>query len=97
MSEENTATQSNSIDDFKISIPMDGYDIEVTIGAGAIKRELQRLEERKTEEIAENGLIDEDLSRFTKVKAEPTLEKWRELADETSDTRETSSTKETNV
>ena len=71
----------DTVDQFSVNIPLDGYSVEVTILAAHLKRELQRAEISADREYIEEGPSSLDLSRFVSVSATPTDEKWKELAD----------------
>lgn len=62
-------------------LDIDGYEVTVTIQEDAIEGKLEWAEENRTEEINWDGLSFLDLSRFATVEAEPTDEKWKELAE----------------
>ena len=62
-----------------VSLPIDGYEVEVDILAGSIERALRRAEREGTEEYAMHGPNTLDLSKFATVHADPTDEKWKEL------------------
>jgi hypothetical protein len=72
---------TGGIEDLTVALDIDGYDVEVEIGASTIQRQIRRLEEISTEEVSKNGFLNFDLSKFVKVKISPTHEKWEELAD----------------
>lgn len=62
---------------------VDGYDVEVVIHEKPIEKELERLENDNKEKVNKVGkkFISEKIERFVTVEAEPTDEKWDELAD----------------
>lgn len=73
-------TESETI---TVGLDVDGYDVEVEIGVGVIKREIEKMEVNNVERINKNGtaFMERNLNYFTPVKVEPTDEKWEELAD----------------
>lgn len=70
-------------DDITVTIPSDTHEIEVSIGAGAIKRAIERREEDNPARVTYEGHNSpewpRDMSRFLKISVEPTDERWDEL------------------
>lgn len=81
---------SDGIDRFEIDLPIDGYDVTVTVNVGSIERAIERQEQRRREEINRKGAGAFDLSKYATVGAEPTMEKWDELAADDRDADEES-------
>lgn len=69
---------------FTIKLDIDGYEVAVDIHEDALEREIRGVEERRPEQLNRSGFRDVDLSRYTVVRAEPTDEKWVELAEDAS-------------
>lgn len=62
----------------EVSVPVEGYDVTVSIHPGAIRRELEQAEQCRDFQL--DGPQTLDLSRFAQVEAEPSADKWTELS-----------------
>lgn len=71
-------------DTITVGLDVEGYDVEVEICADCIERNIEKLERKHPERINEDGthFLTAKLSKFAAVQAEPTEEKWDELAEE---------------
>lgn len=64
-----------------VKLDIDGYHVEVTIGADAIERRLRQAETDPSEEYVLEGPATLDLSKYAKVRAKPTDATWEKLTE----------------
>lgn len=69
-------------DKITVGLDIDGYDVEVEICESCIEKTIKKLEKRYAHRINTDGVnfLNPELAKFAVVNAEPTDEKWRELA-----------------
>lgn len=65
----------------EVTLDIDGYDVTVDIGVGAIRRRIKNAEEHCVEEVSKNGFANIPTNQFAVVRVHPTNNKWSELSD----------------
>lgn len=68
-------------DHISVKIPHEGYEIEVKVGVSSIIGAIERAEEQGDDQFLLHGPEGMPLSKYATVAAEPTDDKWKELAD----------------
>lgn len=82
MSNQNTTTiQFDDIsENITLQFTHNGYDVEISISPESIKNRIDHTERTRKQEINNRGASAFRISQYANVRAEPTDEKWRELA-----------------
>ena len=75
------ADSGTGINRFDIELPIDGFEVTVTVDAAAIERELERTISERPRDVNECGRGAFDVSKYASVSAEPTMETWDRLTE----------------
>lgn len=65
----------------KVTVPVEGYDVTVSIFAERIRREIERIEQRHADVINEDGsaVLANQIQQFAHINVDISDEKWDEL------------------